>query len=275
MSWYQSTGAIIKLMQELRDDLLAYGVIDVYSGAHGTDPDSAMSGTQLVRCTVSSGAFTPGTTTNGLTLYVDHVNQNLEIPSGVTWSGTGLDTGVAQSAVIRANGAETGDTDFATAPGALTAALAGSGAGNVEDGDHYYKVTYVTLEGETEAGTASAVLTVADKSTNGQVSLTAIPTSSDSRVTARKVYRTKAGASTYYLLTTISDNSTTTYTDNTADASLGAEAPYINTTMAVRFCGNVGTSSNADFKVSTTQVTLGATFTIDSVNLSFPSYYAG
>ena len=51
--------------------------------------------------------------------------------------------------------------------------------------------------------------------------------------TGRKLYRTKAGGATYYLLATIADNSTTTYTDNTADGSLSATtAPGYNTTGA-------------------------------------------
>jgi hypothetical protein len=43
-----------------------------------------------------------------------------------------------------------------------------------------------------------------------------------SGTTSRKLYRTVAGGSVYKLLATISDNSTTTYADNTADGSLGA-----------------------------------------------------
>lgn len=40
--------------------------------------------------------------------------------------------------------------------------------------------------------------------------------------TARKLYRTEVNGSVYKLVTTISDNTTTTYADNTADGSLGA-----------------------------------------------------
>ena len=112
-------------------------------------------------------------------------------------------------------------------PKQLTAALAGAGAGNVEDGAHYYKVTFVTAVGESCGGEASAVLTVADKAVNGQVSLSTIevgPTGTTSRI----VYRTEAGGSDYKLLTTLSDNTTTTYTDNTADAGLGAAIPTTN-----------------------------------------------
>ncbi len=114
------------------------------------------------------------------------------------------------------------------APGALTVAL-GSGAGNVDNGVHRYVVTFVTSDGETQAGDISSSVTVADKTVNGKVSLSAIPVGG-SIVTSRKIYRTAAGGSTYLLLTTIADNTTTTYADNTADSSLGAEAPSTNTT---------------------------------------------
>lgn len=114
------------------------------------------------------------------------------------------------------------------APGALTVAL-GSGAGNVDNGSHRYVVTFVTADGETQAGDISSSVTVADKTVNGKVSLSAIPVGG-SIVTSRKIYRTTAGGSAYLLLATIADNTTTTYTDNIADSNLGAEAPSTNTT---------------------------------------------
>ncbi len=116
------------------------------------------------------------------------------------------------------------------APGAPTVALASpAAAGNVDNGAHRYLVTYVTAAGETQSGTVSSAVTVADKAVNGKVSLTAIPLGG-SAVTARKLYRTAAGGSTYLLLATLADNTTTTYTDNIADASLGAGAPSTNST---------------------------------------------
>lgn len=124
---------------------------------------------------------------------------------------------------IDASGAE-------PAPGVITAALAATPiAGNVENGAHRYLATFVTADGETQAGAVSAAVTVADKTVNGKVELTSIPLGG-SLVTARKLYRTTAGGSTYLLLATLADNTTTTYTDNTADASLGAGAPSTNTT---------------------------------------------
>mgnify|MGYP001608735830 FL=1 len=113
------------------------------------------------------------------------------------------------------------------APGVITAALAGTGAGNVNNGAHRYLATFVTADGETQAGTISAVVTTT--SGDGKVSLTAIPLGG-SLVTSRKLYRTAAAGSTYLLLATIADNTTTTYTDNIADSALGAGAPSTNTT---------------------------------------------
>lgn len=116
-------------------------------------------------------------------------------------------------------------------PSAVTAALAAPAApGNVNTGVHRYLATFVTVDGETQAGTASSAVTVADSAVNGQVSLTGIPLGG-ANVTSRKLYRTQAGGSVYYLLATIADNTTTTYTDNIADVSLGAEAPSTNGTL--------------------------------------------
>lgn len=116
------------------------------------------------------------------------------------------------------------------APGVITAALASPAApGNVDNGAHRYLATFTTAAGETQAGTISAALTVADKTVNGQVALSAIPIGG-ALVTGRKLYRTIAGGSSYLLLATLANNTATTYTDNIADSGLGAGAPSANTT---------------------------------------------
>lgn len=126
-------------------------------------------------------------------------------------------------------------------PGAATVALAGAGAGNVENGAHRYRVTFVTAEGETSAAVSSSAVTVVDKTANGKVSLSSIPTGTVF-VTARKVYRTLAGGTVFKLLTTIANNSATTYTDNTADGSLTTTAPNANTTAnpILSYTGSTG-----------------------------------
>lgn len=126
---------------------------------------------------------------------------------------------------------------YVAAPGAATATLVATATGSLSDGAYLYKITYVTSSGETDVGTASASVT--SDSSHRTINLTAIPTFSGSnanaasRVTARKIYRTAAGGSTYKLVTTLADNTTTTYSDTLADGSLGATGPSSNTSGQV------------------------------------------
>jgi hypothetical protein len=70
-------------------DLFRYGTIHIYSGTMPTDADTTESGTKLVEITQNSGAFTPGTETNGLLL--GNVSSGvLAQETGETWSGVGL-----------------------------------------------------------------------------------------------------------------------------------------------------------------------------------------
>jgi hypothetical protein len=114
-----------------------------------------------------------------------------------------------------------------TAPGAPTVGAPVAG-GSVDLGLHRYKVTFVTANGETTGGTASSQVNVTTGGTQ-TVPLTAIPVGATG-TTARKIYRTVTGDTGSYLLVgTIADNTTTTYNDTTADASLGVAAPISNT----------------------------------------------
>lgn len=116
------------------------------------------------------------------------------------------------------------------APTTPSGALAGA-AGNLSNGDYKLKVTYVTAEGETLPSTESSAVTVADNTVDGQIDWT-FPVSTNQLVTSRKLYRTIAGGSAFKLLTTIANNTGTTYTDNTADGSLGADAPTAATVQS-------------------------------------------
>lgn len=106
------------------------------------------------------------------------------------------------------------------APAAPTPAV---GAATGLTGTYKYKVTLVDPDGESLPSAASSEVTVADQ----KIDLSAIATG-DSSITARKIYRTAAGGNVFKLTATINDNTTTTYTDSTPDASLGAE-PTPNT----------------------------------------------
>lgn len=104
--------------------------------------------------------------------------------------------------------------DLATAAGA---------AGN-PNGAYTYRVTFVTADGETEGGAASTSRTVSSL----KIELSSIPISPVRTVTSRKLYRTAAGLFQHKLLATLSDNVTTTYSDNVLDASLGANVPTVS-----------------------------------------------
>lgn len=130
-------------------------------------------------------------------------------------------------------------TDPTAAP---TAALAATpAAGNVDDGTHSYVFTWVTAHGETLPSPATGAVTVADKTVNGRVEVV-VPASSDYGVTSAKVYRTVAGdAGTRKLVGTLGTNGGT-FTDNVADASLGADVPATNTAGG----GNTVLDADAD-----------------------------
>lgn len=121
------------------------------------------------------------------------------------------------------------------APGAPTVANGAAGTNLLTAGVYRWKITFVTADGETDAGTASAPLTV-DPVAELPPALSAIPTSAVAgvTVTARKIYRTLVGGSAYKLSGTIANNTGTTYTDNVADASLGATAPTTNTAVPMK-----------------------------------------
>jgi len=71
-----------------------------------------------------------------------------------------------------------------------------------------------------------------------QVALSQIPTGNAS-VIGRKVYRSAANTAALKLLTTIANNTTTTYTDAASDATLGAAAPTVDTSGLQQPAGQV------------------------------------
>lgn len=107
-------------------------------------------------------------------------------------------------------------------------ALASNSTGQLSAGTYVYKTTYVnTALVESDVGLESNSFIVS--AGGGQIDLTSVPTAALSYgVARRKLYRAYYSGSTYGtfgLVTTINDNTTTTYTDNIANSSLGADAP--------------------------------------------------
>lgn len=128
------------------------------------------------------------------------------------------------------------------APAAPTVAINAT-AGNL-NGAYLYRITLVSDLGETDGGTISASVSPA----NQQVNLSGIPVGLRG-TKARKIYRTAAGgaAGTTKYVATITNNTTTTYTDNLADGSLGAACPTTNqlvNNMKYVFCEIIPTGTD-------------------------------
>lgn len=166
---------------------------------------------QIAGATVQAQAFV-----NGITL--DTITEKTSA-AGVTVDGVLLkDKGATMAGNLI--------LDPPAAPSYLTATV-NPAAGNL-NGDYIYAVVFVFSDNSrTNGGALSAVVSPA----NQKVDLSAIPVSDDPTCTAREIYRTVAGAEAalMYLAITIVDNTTTTYTDNVADGSLGASINWTNT----------------------------------------------
>jgi hypothetical protein len=108
-------------------------------------------------------------------------------------------------------------------PQATMTVSANSNGAGVLTGDYQYKVTYVNSQSvEGDVSSALTTFAVAAK----QIRLTSLPVAPQSfGVSARRIYRTVAGGTSFLRVTTVNDNTTTLYDDNTADGSLGLAAP--------------------------------------------------
>jgi len=139
-----------------------------------------------------------------------------------------------ESELSSASGNVTGST--VTAPN-TTCTFTGNTGGNLVAAVYDYYMSYVTSTGESDAGPIGSP-TYGGGTTRGDISN--IPTSGDSRVLSRRLWRSKAGGGgTKYFLGNINDNTTTTFADIYNDTSLGsATMPTVNTT------GDTGSLTN-------------------------------
>jgi len=88
-------------------NVFRYGVFDVYSSPMPANADLAETGTKLLSMTVSAGAFTAGTSTNGIEWEFVSVGK-VQIVSTDTIQGVGLATGTAYYGRLYDNGYITG-----------------------------------------------------------------------------------------------------------------------------------------------------------------------
>jgi hypothetical protein len=75
-------------------ELLLNGIIHIFSGSQSASADAAEGCTKLLEVTISSGAFTPGSPTNGLEI-AGPVEGVIGINDGEVWSGVGIVDGIA------------------------------------------------------------------------------------------------------------------------------------------------------------------------------------
>ena len=108
---------------------------------------------------------------------------------------------------------------------------------NLGIGAYQYAVTFLTQGGETTTSPPTLVTTTTN---NQQVllasiplasNLTSVPGTATNTVIGRNLYRTLVGGSVLYLLATLQDNTTTSYSDSATDATLISkpQAPTTNT----------------------------------------------
>jgi len=103
-------------------------------------------------------------------------------------------------------------------------------AAGVLTGSYYYVVSYSTASGQTGYGPVSAVM-----SPSAQMVKINIPISPSSQVVARRIYRGTSSSGPFNLVYNFQDNTTATFTDNSA--GLTAAATRDNTTATLKVGG--------------------------------------
>lgn len=179
-------------------------------------------------------AFTLVATASGLSAIApDGTKTTLTLPSGVTAvAGARLRGAVLNRLALLANGFSApiwvapSMTVYPAqiAPPAIAPTLADGGGtgytGTVRGRVQFLiKDEFGNILGSSELSPVSGALTIANK----QITWT-VPTSPNPAVNARRLYRTATSGTSYFWDADIDDNTTTSYTNSTADASLATDA---------------------------------------------------
>lgn len=183
------------------------------TAAGETTPSPA---TTTVTVNSPSAVSVPSTPSAALSNVVGNLPQGNHVYKVTYGTALGETTGSTQSSNV--------SVVAVSNPGSVPSVTAHGGAGNL-NGDYSYYVTFVTAAGETRAPLLAAYNS---GYVVGTVELTDLPTTTDVRVTARRIYRDLNGDLSYFRVATI-DTTVTSYTDNVAAASLGPAMPTSNT----------------------------------------------
>jgi uncharacterized phage protein gp47/JayE len=116
------------------------------------------------------------------------------------------------------------------APGDPVPPITAVGTATGLTGGYEYVVTFTTAQGETLPSDQSIILTV----NNQKINLTNIPIGGP-LTTGRRIYRDKNGAGNYRLVTALTNNTTTIFTDSVTDAAIAGAAvpPETDTAHAI------------------------------------------
>lgn len=105
---------------------------------------------------------------------------------------------------------------------------------NLGSGIYKYKITYYTVNSETDSSVFYDFI-YQDSNTGSMKVLLTLPISLDKNVIGRKIYRTQANGSILYYLETISNNNSTVFIDDNSDSLLNINiiCPTVNTTLVI------------------------------------------
>ena len=189
---------------------------------YGVDGNFKVQTTQLVPLTIPLGSTA-----------VAKATQNVQLQGTLTPTGDLATTGAIIQSTQMGDAAMTAPSGaaapvLAPVPNVLSAGTTATGAvgGNMTAGGTYnYKVVFANGPVGSATGTETMPSQVIGPITlaagEQSVTLNNIPKDATGTYTDRRIYRTAAGGTSYQLVADIPDNTTTTYTDTTADGSLG------------------------------------------------------
>lgn len=208
------------------------------NGAVETRPGSSKFNTTTVGTFVCDGIYTRSDNTNQETMIAFHGGTARyvagstfsTIPSALSVFTAGIRVAATQyrnnmfignGGVIPYKYNGTDWTRHGVYPLTNTVSLACAGAGNIQSGSLSYKFTTLnTYSVESDLTAAAVSLTV---TASAQVAITSIPVAPQSHgIGSRRVYRYGPSNATYVLISTIADNTSTTYTDNTQTGTTSA-----------------------------------------------------
>lgn len=186
--------------------------------------------------------------TGGALRYVGEINDN------VTGAWTDIVPEANRGAVVPSTNTAGSGKVTVTVPTSSDARVIARGVyrSNVNDtNSNNYRLVYIINDNSTTSFVddmpeelRGRALPLSNTAGSGRVTVT-VPTSGDSRVTQRLVYRTAVGQTDgWKLIGTIGDNVTTTFNDNVSDSSRGAPIPTTNTTGRGQMTVTIPTSGD-------------------------------